>query len=133
MRFHKTCSLLLCSFILLCLNSCRNKIEVTPNVAIISLSKNYGHANERIIITGTGFDENPAGNKVTFNGKPATVTAATFYELTVQVPKGAENGEIRVTVKNNSVTGPIFHYIDEMTVSKHAGCFKTKYTALQSQ
>jgi hypothetical protein len=121
MRFHKTCSLLLCSFILLCLNSCRNKVEFTPNVAIISLSKNYGRANERITITGTGFDEKPAGNKVTFNGKTATVTAATFYELTVLVPKGAETGEIRVTVKNNSATGPVFNYIYEMTVSTLAG------------
>ena len=45
-----------------------------------------------VVITGTGFDPDPAKNKITFNGIIAPVTGATLTSLTTEVPMGALSG-----------------------------------------
>jgi uncharacterized protein (TIGR03437 family) len=105
--------------------SCSKKAQVRPgsqnNLSITSVSKASGSFNASIIITGTGFSTDLAANKVTFNGKPATVTAATATSITATVPKGAGTGKIALSVGSNTVAGPTFAYVYTVTVSTLAG------------
>lgn len=111
--------------ILLFAISCSKKAQDVPgsqnNLSITGISKSSGAYNANIIITGTGFSTDPAANKVTFNGKPGTVTAATTTSLTATVPKGAGTGKVGLTVGSNTVVGPAFTYVYTATVSTLAG------------
>lgn len=51
-----------------------------------------------VTLNGANFDPIAANNQVTFNGIPATVTAATFTTLQVTVPPGAAGGQVQITV-----------------------------------
>lgn len=92
-------------------------VNNTP-VAISSISVNSGTYNTVVVITGTGFDTTPANDKVFFNGKAATVSAATATQLTVAVPLDAGTGNITLSVNNGAtVSGPVFTYIKPATIS----------------
>jgi hypothetical protein len=58
----------------------------------------------KLVIYGSGFSVIPPLNKVTINGVPANVTAATPTELTVTVPMKAGSGFINITVNTKSAT-----------------------------
>jgi sugar lactone lactonase YvrE len=93
----------------------------TP-ATISSISVNTGAYNTTVIITGTGFDITLANDKVSFNGKAATVSAATATQLTVTVPLGAGTGNITLSVNNTaSVSGPVFTYQFTPVVTMLAG------------
>jgi hypothetical protein len=83
----------------------------TSVLAISSLSVTSGAYNTSVIITGTGFSTIQSDDQVFFNGKAATVTAATTTQLTAAVPLGAGTGNITISVNNGkSVSGPLFSY-----------------------
>jgi hypothetical protein len=63
-----------------------------------------GGAGVTVTILGRGFDPSPLQNTLTFNGAPATVTAASPAQLTVTVPSGATTGPIAVTAPAGSGT-----------------------------
>lgn len=89
---------------------------------ITSIDKTEGAYNSIIIITGTGFGNGPDQNKVYFNGKEATVTAATATQLTVKVPLGAGTGIITLSVNGApSITGPAFAYKLSYVISQFVG------------
>ncbi|TAF75965.1 MAG: T9SS C-terminal target domain-containing protein [Bacteroidetes bacterium] len=67
--------------------------NITPYIASVGSS---------VVITGTGFDTNPANNKVNFGAMTATVTGASSTSLNVNVPSGATFEAVRVT---NLLTG----------------------------
>lgn len=67
---------------------------VPPEVA--SISPNEGPNGTLVTINGTNFGTTIGENEVTFNGKPATVTAASATQLTVSVPSAAGSGPIVV-------------------------------------
>ncbi|HEY9001901.1 MAG TPA: IPT/TIG domain-containing protein [Mucilaginibacter sp.] len=97
-------------------------IKATTAATISSISLNSGPYNTTVIITGTGFDTTPANDKVFFNGKAATVSAATATQLTVAVPLGAGSGNITLSVNNAAaISGPVFTYQYSVTVSTFAG------------
>jgi sugar lactone lactonase YvrE len=104
-------------------SSCTKKTVDKPVVknipaTISSISVNSGTFNTTVLITGTGFDTAPANDKVFFNGKAATVSAATATQLTVAVPLNAGTGNVTVSVNNATpVTGPLFTYIIPVTVT----------------
>jgi sugar lactone lactonase YvrE len=79
-------------------------------LTITSLSVSQGAMNTPVTITGTGFSTVVAHDVVTFNGKSATVTAATSTQLSVTVPVGAGTGNVIVQVDGNKVTGSVFTY-----------------------
>ncbi len=91
-------TLLLCAFLML---SCSDENDegsaAPPEVA--SISPNEGPKATLVTIIGTNFGTTLAENEVTFNGKPATITAASATQLTVSVPPAAGNGPI--VVKSN--------------------------------
>jgi uncharacterized protein (TIGR02145 family) len=57
------------------------------------------HVGSVVTIGGKGFDPDPSKNTVTFyNGVAAPVISATLTSLTVEVPVGAESGQVNVKV-----------------------------------
>jgi hypothetical protein len=104
----------------------------TTQVTISSLNITSGPYNTSVVITGTGFDATKTNDKVFFNGKAATVTAATTTRLTVTVPLGAGSGNVTVSVNNGeTVIGPAFYYVFTTTLSTVAGSGLTGFTDSQ--
>ncbi|MEO7212715.1 IPT/TIG domain-containing protein [Mucilaginibacter sp.] len=92
----------------------------TP-LTIAGLSSLSGRFNASIIIRGTGFSKTASEDQVSFNGKPAIVSAASTTEITAVVPKGAGTGVVSIMVNGKSAAGPIFNYLYTATVSTFAG------------
>jgi hypothetical protein len=85
---------------------------------ITSLSPTSGTPGASVIITGTGFSTSMASNKVLFNGKEATVSAATTTSLTVTVPADAGTGAVTISVNGAAViTGPVFTYVEQVKIT----------------
>lgn len=80
------------------------KVAITitqpPADVEIRAYNNNVKGGEVVTLAGSGFSATPANNKVTINGKVATVSNASFLSLDVIVPMGAGNGPIEVTVGN---------------------------------
>ncbi|MDB5004517.1 MAG: repeat containing protein [Mucilaginibacter sp.] len=91
-------------------------------LAITSLSVSQGVLNTQVLITGTGFSDDKTLDKVTFNGKAATVSVASTTQLLVLVPTAAGTGPVSVSVSGGAaVNGPVFTYIVSGVVSTLAG------------
>lgn len=128
MKLHKTSTWLLGIIAVLVLDSCsKSNTNPTPQTenpptAITSLSVTSGPFNTSVIITGTAFSTNLASDQVFFNGKAATITAATTTQITATVPKGAGTGVVSIIVNNSSpIVGPVFTYQLSAVVSTIAG------------
>ena len=112
-----------------CSKSKSNPAPVTP-VAITSLSVNTGPYTTPVVITGTGFSTTLANNQVFFNGKAATITAATSTQITTTVPLGAGTGNVTISVNSAAaVMGPVFTYQLAAFVSTLAGKADTSGSA----
>lgn len=92
-----------------------------PTLAITSINVTEGPYNTVVEITGTAFSNTISENKVTFNGKEATISMATASKLTVKVPLGAGTGTIKIVVNGKTVTGPLFTYQLSIVTSIFAG------------
>jgi len=117
-----------CFTITLTINGCSKKdSSITPThpatgPTISALSVNQGPYNTSVVISGTNFSSTVASDKVFFNGKAATVTAATATQLTAIVPLGAGTGNVTVSVSDGVVvSGPVFTYQASWIVSTLAG------------
>ncbi|HEY8659098.1 MAG TPA: IPT/TIG domain-containing protein, partial [Hanamia sp.] len=122
----KTLSLLLLavSFITACKKNGSSTIpkNVPPVLSIISLSVNTGPFSTNVTITGTGFSTTTTNDQVFFNGKAATISAASSTQITAAVPLGAGTGVVTVSVnKGTPITGPIFTYQLSAIVTTFAG------------
>src|SRR5206468_4165835 len=73
-------------------------------VSITDFSPGSGTVGSQVTIYGVGFSSTPGNNTVTFNGTPATVTAATATQINTTVPVGATTGMITVTTSGGSGT-----------------------------
>ncbi len=92
--------------------------DPTAPVGISAFTPQKGGAGTTVTIFGRGFDPSPLQNTVTFNGTPATVTAATPVQLTATVPTGATTGPIAVTALAGTGTSPqAFTVLQAPTVS----------------
>lgn len=67
-------------------------------VAITAVVPDSGAVGDTITIQGMNFSTTPTENVVTFNGVTATVNTATVDSLITQVPEGATDGPIEVSV-----------------------------------
>ena len=83
-----------------------NLLSVSNNassqLSVVSFTPNHGKAGDVVTIFGSAFIANPAQNTVSFNGTPATVTAASATALVAVVPAGATTGPIGVSNANGS-------------------------------
>lgn len=99
-----------------------NPTPPQPTNKITSLSISQGAYNTSVVITGVGFSTTAADEHVFFNGKEATITAATTTQLTATVPLSAGTGAVTVKIKDGStLTGPVFTYQLSWIVSTFAG------------
>lgn len=82
----------------------KNDTPVKSPPVISSFAPAAGTEGTVVEIRGDHFNDIITGNTVAFNGKTATITAATATVLTVKVPTGSTTGKITVTVNDRSVT-----------------------------
>jgi sugar lactone lactonase YvrE len=116
--------LLAISFFTACKKNGSNPIPptVTPVLSITSLNVNMGPYTTIVTITGTGFSATATNDQVFFNGKAATISAASSTQITATVPLSAGTGVVTVSVNNGTpVTGPVFTYQLSAVVSTLAG------------
>ncbi|MFZ6781201.1 IPT/TIG domain-containing protein [Undibacterium sp. Ji83W] len=78
--------------------------NATTALAIAEFSPSSGSAGTTVTIFGSGFDAIAANNIVKFNGKPATVTAATANSLTANAPADVATGKITISNANGLAT-----------------------------
>ena len=91
-----------------------------PNapVGISAFAPSKGAVGTIVTIFGRGFDPAPGQNQVTFNGTPATVTAASPVQVTVTVPGGATSGPLVVTTPSGTAaSAPSFSVLGPPTVT----------------
>lgn len=81
-----------------------SSFTVVPAPTITGFDPGSGQIGDVITISGTNFSATPSSNTVKFNGKAATLSAATTTQLTCAVPTGATSGMIAVTVNSMTVT-----------------------------
>jgi len=102
--------------------SCKKDEESpAPTPTITSFTPTNGAMGTQVVITGTNFSATAANNTVQFNGKSATVTAATATQLTVTVPEKAGDGAVTVAVGGKTASGAAFDYLETVTVTTFAG------------
>jgi len=127
MKTHLLPKIFILSVVVFLLSACSKKDSPTPThpstaPTISTLSVTQGSYNTSVVISGTNFSSTVADDKVFFNGKAATVTAATATQLTATVPLGAGTGNVTVSVKDGAVvTGPVFTYQLSYAASVLAG------------
>ncbi|AMO98373.1 IPT/TIG domain protein [Collimonas arenae] len=83
------------------------KKNAAAAITIAEFAPSVGPVATTVTIYGSGFLAVPANNTVTFNGAPATITAASPTSLTVTVPLGATTGKIAVSNVNGSATSAV--------------------------
>ncbi|MDZ7682278.1 MAG: DPP IV N-terminal domain-containing protein [Fodinibius sp.] len=86
---------------------------------ISSVEPDSGTVGTEVIIEGMNFSATASENSITFNGTQATVKSASEDELITEVPQGAADGPIEVTVKQKSTSGPEFDVITDGTLEVH--------------
>lgn len=84
--------------------------------AINSVEPDSGTVGTEVMIKGMNFSATASENTIEFNGTAATVKSATKTELVTDVPQGATDGPIEVTVKQRSTTSPPFDVITDGTM-----------------
>lgn len=118
MKIRLLTALFICNFLLLI--SCKKSDPVPtpdPTPAVTAISPTSGPRNTVVTITGTGFGTATAALKVYFNGVQGTVLTATDVQVTAAVPLGAGTGVVKVEKNSVQVTGPVFTYLTNGTVT----------------
>jgi YD repeat-containing protein len=78
-------------------------------VKLLEFEPRAGATGSEVTIYGSGFDPNPIGNTVAFNGVSAAISAATATKLTVNVPTNATTGSISVTnTSGGAISADVF-------------------------
>lgn len=84
---------------------------------ITSVEPDSGAVGTEVVIYGSGFSATPDSNTVTFNGTEAPIISASTDSLQTEVPEGATDGPIEVTVGGETATGPDFNVLEGDTTS----------------
>lgn len=93
----------------------------TGDPRITTISPTEGPYQTIVEISGANFSDQVGDIVVRFNGMEATVTIASYKSVNAVVPEGAGTGEVTLTVRGKTATGPVFTYIPTITVSTFAG------------
>lgn len=83
---------------------------------ISSVEPDSGTVGTEIVIKGMNFSSTSSENSITFNGTDAPVRGAAEDQLITEVPEGATDGPVEVTVEDKTATGPDFDVITEGTI-----------------
>lgn len=88
--------------------------QAAPGIS--SVSPDSGTVGTEVTIKGKNFSTTASENTITFNGTDAPVNGAATDQLKTEVPSGATDGPIEVTVDQKTTTGPDFDVITEGTM-----------------
>lgn len=88
--------------------------EEAPGIS--SVEPDSGTAGTEVTIKGENFSSSASENTITFNGTDAPVNGAAEDQLMTEVPNGATDGPVEVTVDGETATGPDFDVITEGTL-----------------
>jgi hypothetical protein len=88
--------------------------QAAPGIS--SVQPDSGTVGTAVTIEGMNFSATASENTITFAGTQAPVNGAATDQLKTEVPSGAADGPIEVTVKQKSTTGPDFNVITEGTM-----------------
>lgn len=75
---------------------------------ISSIEPDSGTVGTEVTIQGMNFSTSAAENTITFAGTDAPVNGAAEDQLLTEVPQGAQDGPVEVTVNGKTATGPDF-------------------------
>ncbi len=123
MKLYKSFTIAFLAIVLI--TSCK-KDDTTPTptpdppATVTAISPTSGQKNTVVTITGTNFGTNAAALKVYFNGVQGTIQTATAIQITATVPAGAGTGAVKVEKNSVQVSGPVFTYLGNGTVSTFA-------------
>lgn len=93
----------------------------TYNIIVSAITPDTGPYSTIVTITGSGFSAAPTENTVRFNGKAAVVQSATATQIIAVVPAAAGTGVVTVQRGSSTGIGPVFNFINTITVSTLAG------------
>lgn len=123
MKFTQFLTAALCSIVIF--SSCKKDNDTVPAQApahtVTAINPAIGPKNTVVTITGTNFGTSTSALKVYFNGVQGTIQTATDIQITATVPAGASTGAVKVEKNSAQVTGPVFTYLGNGTVSTLAG------------
>lgn len=88
---------------------------------IEGISPASGGAGISLYIYGKNFYPSINGNSVSIGDTPVSIFKADTNRLVVIIPAGLESGPVKVNVKNQVVTGPVFTYLPAIVVSTFTG------------
>jgi len=86
---------------------------------ISSVEPDSGTVGTEVTIKGMNFSSSASEVEISFNGTSAQVKGAATDQLITEVPQGATDGPVKVTVKQKSTTGPNFDIITDGTLEVH--------------
>jgi len=76
----------------------KKSFQVITPFTIKEMTPSIGYPGSKVQILGTGFDPNPARNKVTLSGKLLEVLEASPVRLLVLIPYGVSTGQIKIRI-----------------------------------
>lgn len=88
--------------------------QAAPGIS--SVEPDSGTVGTEVTIAGMNFSATASEITIEFNGTRAPVNGAAKDQLLTEVPQGATDGPIKVTVKQKSTTGPDFDVITDGTI-----------------
>jgi sugar lactone lactonase YvrE len=119
-QYTTLCISLLCAIVIVsCSKSAQpdTPVPITATPTISSVDVTEGTFNATVVITGANFSATSSDDLVYFNAVQATVISATATQLTVTVPQNAGTGTITIKIKGVGATGPVFTYLQALTIT----------------
>ncbi len=112
------------------ITSCDEEDPAPAELTITSISPDTGEAGTSVEINGTGFSSTASENVVTLTGKRCTVTSSTETKLTITIPADAGTGKITVAVGGKTTEGPLFTFIEALSIESIAPTTGAKGTTV---
>jgi len=97
--------------ILLVAANCQKEKNPGPTASISDITPTSGAANTVVTIIGHNFGTDVSKVSVLFNGTGATVQTITDTQIIALAPDGATTGNVDVVINGQTLTGPVFTYV----------------------
>lgn len=102
----------------------------SADLTISSITPNTGGAGTSVEINGTGFSTTASENAVMINTVRCTVTSTSETKLTITIPANATTGKITVSVGDRSAEGPVFTFVEALSIESIAPATGAKGTTV---
>ncbi len=100
----------------------KQDVYENPKAPVIeSIYPEQGKAGTTLYIYGQNFSPAIPDDKVSIGDKEIGIYKADSTSLEVIIPEGLMSGNVKVTVRKKTISGPVFTYLPTITVSTFAG------------